>query len=49
VTPRDFPAFLVTSDPSIEAALQPAKLYQCIRKGCRDVGSRFAVQTISLD
>jgi hypothetical protein len=41
--------FLVASDPSIEAALQSAKLYQGILKGCRDVGSRFAIQPLCLD
>jgi hypothetical protein len=44
-----FPEFLVASDPSIEAALQPAKLLDGIGKGGCDVGGRLAVQTLNLD
>ena len=40
---------LVASDTSIKAALEPVKLFEGIRKGGRDVGSRLAVQTLSLD
>jgi hypothetical protein len=40
---------LIASDPSVETASQLAKLYQGIRKGRREVGSRFAVQNLSLD
>jgi hypothetical protein len=42
-------AALIASDTSIEAALEPVKLFQRICEGGRDVGSRFAVQTIGLD
>ena len=39
---------LVASDTSIEDALEPVKLFECIgERGC-DVGSRFAVQTLNL-
>ena len=44
-----FPDSLVASDTSIKAALEPVKLDQGIGKGCRDVGSRFAVQTLCLN
>ena len=51
-----FSVSLLTSDPSIEDALEPVKLSEGIRKlsegirkgGC-DLGSRFAVQTPNLD
>ena len=44
-----FPDSLVASDTSIKSALEPVKLFQggCER-GC-DIGSRLAVQTLSLD
>ena len=39
---------LLASHASIEAALEPMKLFECIgKRGC-DVGSRFAVQTLGL-
>ena len=40
---------MITSDTSIETALQPVKLLERICKGSRDIGSRFAVQPIHLD
>ena len=40
---------LVASDTLIEDALEPVKLFEGIRKGGCDVGSRFAVQTLNLD
>jgi hypothetical protein len=42
-------AFLVASDASIEAPLEPVKFWECIGKGIHEVGSRFAVQTFWLD
>ena len=42
-------ASLIASDPSIEAALEPVKLFEGISKGGSDVGSRFAVQPLCLD
>jgi len=42
-------ASVVASYASIEAALEPVKLLECIGKGGRDVGSRFAVQAVCLD
>jgi hypothetical protein len=42
-------SFQVASDTSIKAALEPVKLFQSIRKGACDIGSRFAVQTFCLD
>jgi hypothetical protein len=44
-----FPASLIASDASIEAALEPVKLIECICQGDRYVPSRFAVQTLCLD
>jgi hypothetical protein len=43
------PGDLVALDTSIDAELKPAKLRERIREGCRDVGSRFAVQRFRLD
>jgi hypothetical protein len=43
------PGAPVTSDTSIEAALEPVKLFNGIGKGSGYVGSRFDVQTLSLD
>jgi hypothetical protein len=40
---------LVASDKSIEAALEPVKVFECSGKGGCDVGSRFAVQALCLD
>jgi hypothetical protein len=40
---------LAASNPSIKAALEPVKLFEGIRKGACDVGSRFAVQPLRLD
>jgi hypothetical protein len=34
---------------SIKAALEPVKLFECIGKDVREVGSRFAVQHLYLD
>jgi hypothetical protein len=44
-----FAESLIASDTSIEAALQPVKLYQGIRERGRNVGSRLAVQTLCMD
>ena len=44
-----FRVLLVASDTSIEAALEPVKLFEGICKGGCDVGSRFAVQPLCLD
>jgi hypothetical protein len=49
LTGRPFQAFLVASDTSIEAALEPVKVFEGIPQGVRDVGSRFAVQPLGLD
>jgi hypothetical protein len=46
---KAFSASLISSDTSIEAALQPAELFEGIGKGGCDIGSRFAVQTLCLD
>jgi hypothetical protein len=40
---------LITSNTSIEAALEPMKLFERIRKGGCDLGRRFAVQPLCLD
>jgi hypothetical protein len=37
------------SDASIDSGLEPVKLFECIGKGGRDVGSRFAVQPVCLN
>ena len=44
-----FTPSLIASDTSIEAALEPVKLFEGIGKGGCDIGSRFAVQTLCLD
>jgi hypothetical protein len=41
--------FLIASDTSIEAALEPVKLFQCIGESCRDIGGGSAVQRLCLD
>jgi hypothetical protein len=41
--------FRVTIDASIEAALKPMKLFKRIREACRELGSRFVIQSIGLD
>jgi hypothetical protein len=46
---RALSAALVASDPSIEPALEPVQLFECIGERGSDVGCRFAVQTLSLD
>ena len=43
------PAFLVASDPSIEAALEPVKLFKCVGKRVGDLSSRLSIQAIGLD
>jgi hypothetical protein len=43
------PPFSITSDTSIEAALEPLKLCDGIGEGGPDVGSRCAVQPLRLD
>jgi hypothetical protein len=42
-------ALPIVFETSIEPALEPMKLFKGIGKGSHDVGSRFAVQTISFD
>ena len=47
MSPGSFPSSLIASDPSIEAALKPVKLFEGIgQRGC-DIGSRFAVRHVS--
>jgi hypothetical protein len=46
---RGLSSALVAADTSIEVALEPVKLCQGIRKRCRDVGSRFAVQPVHVN
>ena len=41
--------FRVTIEASIEAALKPMKLCKRIHETCRELGSRFAIQSIGLD
>jgi hypothetical protein len=41
--------FRVTFDASIEAALKPVKLCERIHKTCRELGSRFVIQSVGLD
>jgi hypothetical protein len=41
--------FRVTIDASIEAALKRVKLCERIRQTCREPGSRFVNQSVSLD
>jgi hypothetical protein len=40
---------LVASDTSIQTALEPVKLFECVGKGCCEVGSGLAVQPLRLD
>jgi len=40
---------MVTSDTSIEAALEPVKLFEGICEGGCNIGSRVARQTLCLD
>jgi hypothetical protein len=44
-----WPMFLVAFDASIEAALKPVKLCERIRQACRELGSRFVIQSVRLD
>jgi hypothetical protein len=44
---RPVSASLISSDTSIEAALQPLKLFERIHEGRCEIGSRFAVQSLS--
>ncbi len=44
-----FPASMIASDASIQAALEPVKLFEGICEGWRDIGRRFAVQALRLD
>ena len=46
---ESLPGVPVTLDTSIEAALEPVKLFEGICKGGCDIGSRFAVQTVCLN
>jgi hypothetical protein len=41
--------FRVTIYASIKAALKPVKLGKHIRKTCRELGSRFVIQSVGLD
>jgi hypothetical protein len=43
------PGVPVASDTSIDAAFEPVKLFECLRKGGCDIGSRLAVQHVCLD
>jgi hypothetical protein len=38
---------VIASNATFGAALEPVKLIECICKGGRDIGSRFAVQRLS--
>jgi hypothetical protein len=40
---------LVASDTSIQTALEPVKLFECIGKGGCDVRSRLPIQAVGLD
>jgi hypothetical protein len=40
---------VISSHTSIEAALELLKLFEGLGQGCREVGCRFAVQTLCLD
>jgi hypothetical protein len=40
---------LVALHTPIEAVLEPMKLFECLGKGRFEIGSRFAVQALSLD
>ena len=42
-------ASVVASYASIEAALEPVKLFESLCEGCCNLGSRFAVQSAYLD
>jgi hypothetical protein len=42
-------ASLVASNASIDAALEPVKLFEGIGEGCRDVTGRLTVQPLCLD
>ena len=44
-----WPMFRVTIEASIEAALKPVKLCKRIRQTCRELGSRFVIQSVGLD
>ncbi len=46
---RPLSAALLASDTSIEPALEPVQLFECIGEGGCDFGGRFAVQTLCLD
>jgi len=39
----------IAPNASIEAALEPVKLFERLAEGCRDVGSRFTIEPICLD
>jgi hypothetical protein len=39
----------VTIEASIEAAVKPMKLCKRIHDTCRELGSRFAIQSLGLD
>jgi hypothetical protein len=41
--------FRVMFNASIEAALKPVKLCKRIRQSCRELGSRFVIQSVGLD
>jgi hypothetical protein len=44
-----WPKSPVTIDASIEAALKPMKLGKGIGETCRELGSRFVIQSVGLD
>jgi hypothetical protein len=44
-----FPASLVASGTSIEAALDPVKLFDRVRKGGCEIDGRFTIQPVYLD
>jgi hypothetical protein len=40
---------MIASNASIQAALEPVKLFECICEGGPDLGSGLTVQTLDLD
>jgi hypothetical protein len=49
LTDRTLTPSLIVSDTSVEAALEPVKLFECISEGGSDLGSRLAIYSVCLD
>jgi hypothetical protein len=49
LTGRAFLRSMIASNASIQAALEPVKLFECICEGGPDLGSGLTVQTLDLD